>query len=477
MLDILLFREDKGGNPDLVRESQRRRCKPVEIVDEVIAADKECRELTNQFDKLRGSVNSCSKMIGKKKKAKEADGEDKPIPEEILANLMTLKEDSLTELNVTQIKALSKAIDVEVQKLAALQGEAEAKRDNLLKGIGNIVHEDCLPTANEDENQTLREFALDTRRTQAKEKLLNHVDIMTKLKGMETGDLATNVAGGRAYFLMGDLVRLQLALVNYAMSFATQRGFCPIYPPFFMRKEAMAQVAQLSQFDEELYKVSGEGDDKYMIATSEQPLCAFFRNRWFSEKADLPIRLIGYSSCFRKEAGSHGRDTLGIFRVHQFDKMEQFCVTSNKEDASWKMMDEMIKNAEDFYQSLGIPYRVVRIVAGALNDAAAMKYDLEGWFPGAADGGTYRELVSCSNCTDYQARRVGTRLGAGGKGDKGPKQYAHMLNSTLCALTRVMCAICENYQTAEGVTVPEVLRPFMGGTEIMKYPAKDLVPK
>ena len=183
-----------------------------------------------------------------------------------------------------------------------------------------------------------------------------------------------------------------------------------------MRKDVMQEVAQLSQFDEELYKVTGKGsensddktvDEKYLIATAEQPIAAFHRDEWIDEKT-LPIKYAGLSSCFRQEVGSHGRDTRGIFRVHQFEKIEQFVITSPHDDASWKALDEMIGNAEEFCQLLGIPYRVVCICSGALNNAAAKKLDLEAWFPGS---GAFRELVSCSNCLDYQARRLRVRYG------------------------------------------------------------------
>merc|ERR1712085_139362 len=205
--------------------------------------------------------------------------------------------------------------------------------------------------------------------------------------------------------------------------------------------DVMASIAQLDDFDEQLYKVSGKTDDpdgeskeKYLIATSEQPLCAYHKDDWV-EKSSLPLRYAGISTCFRKEAGSSGKDIRGIFRVHQFEKIEQFVLT--EPEKSWDEHKEMIKASEDFYQSLEIPYHVVAIVSGELNNAAAMKYDLEGWFPCDNEGkGRYRELVSCSNCTDYQARAMGTKFGVN-KGDP----YCHMLNSTLCATERAMCCL------------------------------------
>jgi len=211
--------------------------------------------------------------------------------------------------------------------------------------------------------------------------------------------------------------------------------------------------------------VSGEGEEKYLIATSEQTLCSMMRHKWVDPKA-CPMRYAGYSTCFRKEVGSHGRDTLGIFRVHQFEKVEQFCVTVPDDDASWKMQEEMLGNSEQFYQSLGLPYRVVNIVSGALNNAAAKKYDLEAWFPSSK---TWRELVSCSNCTDYQSRRLEVRCGAPKKGPEAKKQYVHMLNSTLTATERTLCCVLENYQTAEGLRIPEALQPYMMGITFVPF--------
>lgn len=246
----------------------------------------------------------------------------------------------------------------------------------------------------------------------------------------------------------------------------------------------MAKTAQLSQFDEELYRVSEGGDngesDRYLIATSEQPLSCLHSEEWL-QPSQLPIKYGGYSTCFRKEAGSHGRDAWGVFRVHQFEKVEQFILC--KPDESWQHFDEMMAVSEEFYQSLGLPYNVVGIVSGALNNAAAKKQDLEAYFPFQAE---YKELVSCSNCTDYQTRELEIRFGVKkGKNmvGSGKKEYVHALNAvsgptssflhvfvsltfcpqTLCATERTLCCILENYQTEEGLTVPSVLRKYIPG--------------
>ena len=269
---------------------------------------------------------------------------------------------------------------------------------------------------------------------------------------------AAQVAGSRLYYLKNDLVLLNLALLHFAIDTLIKKGFSPYWTPFFIRHEVIKEAAELADFAETLYKIDGE--DLYLIATSEQTLAALHRKEVLDEKT-LPRKYCGVSSCFRKEAGSHGKDTLGIFRVHQFEKIEQFIYC--KEDESWKYHEELIASAEAIYQALGIPYRVISIVSGALNDNAAKKYDLEGWFPGSQ---TYRELVSCSNCLSYQAVKLNIKYGT--PGDPDSNKYCHMLNSTAIATERAMCCILENYQQADGtVKVPDVLVPYMGGRTII----------
>jgi seryl-tRNA synthetase len=232
------------------------------------------------------------------------------------------------------------------------------------------------------------------------------------------------------------------------------RGATPVQTPYFMTPDLMSKTAQLEDFDEQLYHVSG-GGEKYLIATSEQPISCMHAGEWL-QPAALPIKYVGISTCFRKESGSGGRDVRGIFRVHQFDKIEQFSITSP--ETSWAMHEEMTKNAEEFLKSLGLSYRVVVIASGALNNAASKKYDIEAWFPAYND---CRELVSSSNCTDYQSRSLEIRYGNKVKGET-TKVYAHMLNATLCATTRAICCILETHQTDLGINVPIPLRKYMG---------------
>ncbi|KAI9186463.1 hypothetical protein LWI28_017506 [Acer negundo] len=435
MLDINLFREQKGHNPEIIRESQRRRFASVEIVDEIIKLDKDWRQRQFEVENIRKEINKINKQVVQLK----ISGQD--------ASEMIKKSD--------EIKRISEDKKVEAQ-------EASNALKSKLEIVGNLVHDSVLVDNDEVNNAVIRTWG----EKRVEPKLKNHVELV-ELLGIADLKKGADIAGGRGFYLKGDGVRLNQALINFGLDFLEKREFTALQTPLFMRKEIMAKCAQLAQFDEELYKVTGEGDDKYLIATAEQPLCAYHIDDWI-HPSELPIRYAGYSSCFRKEAGSHGRGTLGIFRVHQFEKVEQFCITSPNGNDSWEMHEEMIKNSEDFYKMLNLPYQVVAIVSGALNDAAAKKLDLEAWFPASQ---TYRELVSCSNCTDYQSRRLEIRFGQK-KSNEQTKQYVHLLNSTLSATERTICCILENYQKEDGVEVPEVLRPFMGGKSFLPFKAK-----
>ncbi|KAK9124251.1 hypothetical protein Sjap_013853 [Stephania japonica] len=432
MLDINLFREDKGHNPELIRESQRRRFANVEIVDEIIKLDKEWRQRQYEYDNLRKDFNRINKEV---------------------ARLKIAGEDASEKIRDTdENKQLTAKKEAEVE-------EARAALYSKLEAVGNLVHDSVPISDDEANNLVVRSWG----EKRAEENFRNHVELV-ELLGIADFKKGALVAGGRGFYLKGAGVLLNQALINFSFAFLTRRNYTLLQTPFFMRKDIMAKCAQLAQFDEELYKVTGEGDDKYLIATAEQPLCAFHLDDWV-HPSELPIRYAGYSTCFRKEAGSHGRDTLGIFRVHQFEKVEQFCITSPLANESWEMHEEMIKNSEDFYKELKIPYQIVSIVSGALNDAAAKKYDLEAWFPASK---TYRELVSCSNCTDYQSRRLETRYGQK-KSNEQAKQYVHLLNSTLTATERTICCILENYQKEDGVEIPAALQPFMGGITFLPF--------
>ncbi|XP_076762550.1 seryl-tRNA synthetase [Xylocopa sonorina] len=459
VLDLDLFRKDKGFDPDEIRKNQKNRFKEVDLVDTVIEKDKIWRQLRHKADNLNKLKNVCSKEIGEKMKKKEAVDGDDIVSEDILENLENLMPSDLKSLTVAQIKNIRSFIDDTIRTNDKNLVSTELERNCALKEIGNILHESVPISNDEEENKVERTYGDCTQN-----KKYSHVDLIHMIDGIDS-ERGTNVSGGRGYFLTGPAVFLQHALIQLALRQLFAKGYKPLYTPFFMRKDIMQEVAQLSQFDEELYKVIGKGsernddkeiEEKYLIATSEQPIAAFHRNEWIPENL-LPIMYAGLSTCFRQEVGSHGRDTRGIFRVHQFEKVEQFCLTSPYDNKSWQMMEEMISNAEEFYQALEIPYRIVNIVSGALNNAASKKLDLEAWFPGS---NAFRELVSCSNCLDYQARRLLVRYGQTKKMNANT-DYVHMLNATMCAVTRVICAILEVHQTDTGIKVPKILAQFL----------------
>ncbi|KAJ3215610.1 Cytosolic seryl-tRNA synthetase [Dinochytrium kinnereticum] len=462
-LDINLFRKDRGGDPDLVRESQRRRFQPVEVVDEIIALDNEWRKARHTADEKSKDLNAVQKQIQGLMKAG--------------------KKDEATDL-LKQKDALQK------EKLA-LEEEVKLRETAVnvkLNSIGNLVHDSCIVSDTEDNNGIVKKWWPDGTSEDAererrvkllgsdpkKEKgipgLFPHHEVMEKINAYDQAR-GTKISGHRGYFLVGAGVDLNFALMQYGLDFLESKGYTKLWTPFFMNKEVMAKTAQLEEFDEALYKVQGElgpnkeeteDTTKYLIATSEQPISALHMNEWLTE-AELPKKYGGTSSCFRKEAGAHGRDNWGLFRVHQFEKVEQFVLCDPEK--SWEMHEEMIAVAEEFYKSLGLPYRVVNIVSKALNNAAAKKYDLEAWFPFQ---GTYKELVSCSNCTDFQTRALEIRFGAKKLNDP-IKRYAHALNCTLTATERTMCCIVENYQTDSGVVIPPVLRPYMRNREFLPF--------
>jgi seryl-tRNA synthetase len=467
VLDLDLFREDKGGDPERVRSNVRNRYADTQSVDQVIDLDNNWRKTRHNLDQLNKAKNQISKEYGNRMKLLR--NTSKESPEEQTSTQTTAKDvfdlnELLTKVNeisgdqpLDHLKHLRQQVEQQIIQLTDSLNQMEDKRNSILKEIGNLLHPDVPISADEDENAVIRTWGQLTQ-SDGQHKLHSHVDLIQMIGGVDT-EHGSDIAGSRGFFLTGAAIWLQQALIQYSLRFLSDVDFEPIYTPFWMRKSLMSSVAQLSQFDDELYKIisnkdSEDSEDKYLIATSEQPIAALHRNEWLNP-ATLPIKYAGLSTCFRQEVGAHGRDTRGIFRVHQFEKIEQFVVSPPAK--SWDYFHEMIGNAEKFYQSLGIPYQIVSIVSGALNNAAAMKYDLEAWFPGSQ---AFRELVSVSNCTDYQSRNLQIRFGQTKK-MTGQVEYVHMLNGTLCAVTRAICVILEVYQTPDGIRVPEPLQPFM----------------
>lgn len=441
-VDINLFRKEKGGDPDIVRRSEATRCRDGALVDEVIELDEQWRKRRHELNLLNKELGTISKAIAQKKKASK--GKDQCEEEKEQANKVNAEIDNKKE----EEKKASEALTAKLNE------------------IGNIVHETVVADKNEDNNPIERTWG-EVREIEINETPghMNHHHLM-RILDMYDPERGTKIMGHRGYFLKGFGVLLNQALINYAISFLMERGYNVVQPPYFIKRELMVKTCELGDFEENLYQL--ENNEAYLIATSEQPISAMHTDEWL-KKADMPVKYCGYSSCFRKEAGSSGKDVWGIFRVHQFDKIEQFVLS--EPDKSEEILEEMIQCAEEFWKSLNIPYRVVSIVGGALNNAASKKYDLEGWFPGY---GEYRELVSCSNCTDYQSRALNVKFGTKKQGENSDKNLVHMLNSTLCATGRAMCAIVENYQTEEGINIPEVLRPYLGNKEFIPYDERAL---
>lgn len=431
------FIEEKGGNPELIRKSQKARGASVELVDEIIADYKEWVKTRFELDELNKKLNKLQKEIGLKFKTKED------------ASALLAEKDRLTN----EKKEITDREQKEDQDLR--------QKVNL---IGNIVHPSVVVSNDEENNELVRtwqpkglEAIGPIAAATGKPAALSHHEVLLRLDGYDP-ERGVKISGHRGYFFRNYGVFLNQALINYGLSFLAKKGYTPLQPPVMMNKDMMAKTAQLSQFDEELYKVMDGDDEKYLIATSEQPISAYHSGEWFEKPQEqLPVRYAGYSSCFRREAGAHGKDAWGVFRVHAFEKIEQFCLT--EPEKSWEEFDRMISLSEEFYQGLNLPYRVVGIVSGELNNAAAKKYDLEAWFPYQKE---YKELVSCSNCTDYQSRNLEIRCGIKKMGDR-EKKYVHCLNSTLAATQRALCCVLENYQTEEGLVVPEVLRKYIPG--------------
>ena len=342
------------------------------------------------------------------------------------------------------------------QKIAEMEtktNDAMSVRDRLRMSIPNILHED-VPVGEDDAGNTVHavqgtkpEFSFEPR---------THNELIEMNKWVDL-KRAAKITGSRFYFLKGDLARLEFALQQYAVEFLRQRDYTFVQPPVMMNREAYEGVTDLGDFETVMYGV--EPDKYYMIATSEHPLTAMYMDETIPEE-QMPMRMVGVSQCFRREVGSHGQSDLGIWRVHQFTKIEQIIIA--KPEDSWALHEELLKNCMDLWNSLGIHYEVVNICTGDMGTVAAKKYDLEAWIPGAQQ---YKEIVSCSNCTDYQANRLRIRYGQPGH----PNQpIVHTLNSTAVATSRALVAIMEQFQLEDGrVAVPEVLQPFMGGQTVL----------
>ncbi|KOU44822.1 seryl-tRNA synthetase [Streptomyces sp. WM6373] len=416
-----MLRED----PDRVRASQRARGEDVELVDALLSADERRRSSGMRFDELRNEQKSLGKLIPK------ASPEERT---ELLKKAEQLKQD--------------------VKAAEAEQNEADEAAKRLLLQLGNIVHED-VPVGGEEDftvletHGTIRDFAAEGFEPK------DHLELGELLGAIDV-ERGAKVSGSRFYYLTGVGALLELALVNAAIAQATEAGFIPMLTPALVRPRAMEGTGFLGQAAENVYHL--EKDDYYLVGTSEVPLAAYHMDE-IIEGDKLPLRYAGFSPCFRREAGTYGKDTRGIFRVHQFDKVEMFSYVA-PEDAEAEHQ-RLLEWEKQWLTSLELPFQVIDVATGDLGASASRKFDCEAWIP---TQGKYRELTSASNCDSFQARRLSIRYRDGKK-----TQPLSTLNGTLCAVPRTIVAILENHQLADGsVRVPEALRPYLGGREVLE---------
>ena len=351
----------------------------------------------------------------------------------------------------------AKVLPDRLQAVEAREAELLRARDDLLHRVPNLLDESVPYGKDDSENVVVATWG---EPAPPRADRRSHSELLEAL-GMVEFDRAHRVSGAGFYYLRGPIVLLDLALQRMALDLLIERGFTPVLPPFMLRREPYEGVTDLADFENVMYKA--EQEDLYLIATAEHPLGALYRGEILDED-ELPFRLAGLSYCFRKEIGGHGVDQKGLFRVHQFFKVEQF-VFSRPEDSP-RLHEELRANAEEVFRRLQVPYRVVNVCTGDVGTVAAKKYDIEAWFPRQQ---AYREVVSCSNCTDYQARRLGIRMGKAGRPGK---VVPHTLNSTAVATSRAIAVLLEQYQEPDGsVGIPEALRPYLGGRELLSPPA------
>ncbi|MBI2133994.1 serine--tRNA ligase, partial [Candidatus Woesearchaeota archaeon] len=347
----------------------------------------------------------------------------------------------------------------EAQDLPDLIRAADARLDELkeridyiLMRLPNVLHDSVPAGKDETGNEEVRKWGV-PRKFDFDLKV--HGELLEE-RGLADFRRAAKISGSGFVFIKGDLVRLEMALINFAIDLLVRKGYTPISPPLMMGRKAYEGVTAIQDFESVMYKV--EGEESYLIATSEHPMAAMYADEVVAEN-DLPIRLCGISSCFRREIGSHGVDSRGLFRMHQFNKVEQFVFC--RPDESWRFFDEILGNAEEIFQKLNIPYRIISICTGDIGVVAAKKYDIEAWFPREE---AYKEVVSCSNCTAYQAVGLNVKF----KSKDGERDFVHTLNSTAVATSRALRAIIENYQNADGsITIPSALVPYMGGIRVI----------
>jgi seryl-tRNA synthetase len=428
MLDIKLIRE----NPGVIRENLKKRGDPenIKMLDTLIECDKQWRQGLTRLNELRHERRQTTAEIAAAKK----NGKD--------AKSYIIK---------------AKTVDNEITVLERQVTECEEREHDLLLRLPNLLHDSVPQGKDENDNQETRRWGKPHKFTFTPK---GHIEIGTTLDIFDF-ERASKIAGARFFYLKNEAVLLDNAIIQFALEEMRNKGYTPIEPRYLMHRKPYEGVVALADFEDVLYKM--ENEDLYLIATSEHPMAAMYMDEVLKAE-ELPLKLAGYSTNFRKEAGAHGKDTRGIFRTHQFNKVEQFIFT--RPETSWQLHEELIHNAEELTQKLGLPYRIVNVCTGDIGTVAAKKYDLEAWMPAQ---NAYRELHSCSNCTDYQARRLNIRYRE--KEGEAPKGFVHTLNSTAFATGRTIVAILENFQNEDGaVTIPEALRKYMCGI-------KEITPK
>jgi len=422
MIDPKLLRNDVDKVLDMLKK--RNVSFPI---DDLVKNDRKRRKLIMELQDVRHKKNDIANIISSKKKNNQDIEEDIQLMSQI-GNKIKLLENEISDV--------------------------DSKFKSHIMLLPNLIHE-SVPIGNSETDNviiskygTVKEFY---------HPIKDHIDLGLNLDLIDI-DRAAKISGSRFYFLKNQLVRINQALISFALDFLSERGYTLLQPPYMIRKNSMEGAVILEDFRDVIYKI--EGEDLFMIGTSEHAMVSMHMNE-ILEGSKLPLRYAGISPCFRKEAGAHGKDMKGIFRVHHFDKVEQLVFT--RPEKSWEEHERMLSIAEEFYKKLGIPYRVVLLCSSDLGKISAKTYDIEAWIPAQKQ---YREIVSCSNCTDYQARRLLVRFR-----DKISEEtrLVHTLNSTLVATQRTLVALIENYQSSDGIIIPDVLQKYIGGNSIIKF--------
>ena len=422
MIDSKLLKQ----NPEIIIDTLNKRKVEFPIHD-LISLDARRRQLIVEIQHVKHEKNTLSHSIASKK-----------------------KENTDTSQEISKMKDIdNRILSLEEEKMSV-----ESRFNLLMRNLPNIIHQSVPIGNNENDNVVIKHSGI-IKNFEFRPR--DHIEVATSLDLVDI-ERAAKISGARFYFLKKDLVRMNYALIHFAIDFLSDKGYVLAQPPYMIRRSAMEGAVILEDFEGVIYKINGE--DLYMIGTSEHALASMHMDEILNGKL-LPIKYAGISTCFRKEAGAHGKDMKGIFRVHQFEKVEQFVYS--RPDDSWKEHDNMLTITEEFYEKIGIPYRTVLLCSADLGKISAKTYDIEAWMPGQR---AYREIVSCSNCTDYQARRLRIRFK-----DKTNEEtrLVHTLNSTLVATERTMVSIMENYQTLNGdIEVPDILRKYMGDIKKIK---------